>query len=125
MPMKMRWIAGALALATSAGLFAQQHGDWVLARWKGDRYWFPGVVESRAGDRITIAYDDGTRETLPARLVRPYDWSVGSRVSCQWQGGSEWYAGRIAAMGGDGVTLEIAYDDGDRERTRTGSCRSE
>jgi len=120
-----RWIAGAIVLLTTTGALAQQHGDWVLARWKGDRYWFPGVVESRDGGHVTIAYDDGTRETLPVHLVRPYDWHVGSRVSCQWQGGREWYAGAISAMSTDGVTIHVAYDDGDREQTRTGSCRSE
>ena len=123
--MKRHWIVGAVVLLATGVASAQQHGDWVLARWKGDRYWFPGVVQSRAGDKVTIAYDDGTKETLPANLVRPYDWDVGSRVACQWQGGTEWYAGKITAMSKDGVTISVAYDDGDREQTRTGSCRSE
>ena len=111
-------------LLASSGVSAQQAGDWVLARWKGDQYWFPGVVESRAGDNVTIAYDDGTRETLPVRLVRTYDWTVGSRVQCRWKGGTDWYAGKITGMGKDGVTMNVAYDDGDSEQTRTGACRS-
>lgn len=123
--MKYPLLLGSLLLLATAGASAQQKGDWVLARWKGDRFWFPGVIESRAGDNITIAYDDGTRETLPLKLVRPYDWTVGSRVQCRWQGGSEWYSGKIAAMGSDGVTIHVAYDDGDREQTRTGACRTE
>ena len=123
--MKMRWMLATLVLLASTGASAQKQGDWVLARWKGDQYWFPGVVESRAGDKVTIAYDDGTRETLPVRLVRTYDWDVGSRVQCQWQGGTEWYAGKITAMSRDGVTISVAYDDGDREQTRTGACRSQ
>ena len=123
--MNTRWMVAAVALLATLGASAQQSGDWVLARWKGDRYWFPGVVESRAGDELTIAYDDGTRETLPAKLVRPYDWRVGSRVQCRWQNGTEWYGGKITAMSADGVTIGVAYDDGDREQTRTGSCRTE
>lgn len=123
--MNMRWILATLVLLTSSGVSAQQSGDWVLARWKGNQYWFPGVVESRVGDDVTIAYDDGTRETLPTRLVRAYDWRVGSRVQCQWQGGAEWYSGKISAMSSDGVTISVAYDDGDREETRTGACRSQ
>ena len=123
--MKKQCMFAALVLLASTGASAQKSGDWVLARWKGDQYWFPGVVESRAGDHVTIAYDDGTRETLPTHLLRAYDWKVGSRVSCQWQGGTEWYAGKITAMSHDGVTIHVAYDDGDREQTRTGSCRSQ
>jgi len=123
--MNKQWLLATLVLLVATGASAQQRGDWVLARWKGDQYWFPGVVESRAGENITIAYDDGTRETLPVKLVRPYDWSVGSRVACQWKGGTDWYAGKITAMSSDGVTIDVAYDDGDREQTRTGACRSQ
>ena len=123
--MKNGWILATLALLASAEVSAQQSGDWVLARWRGDQYWFPGVIESRAGGSITIAYDDGTRETLPPHLVRPYDWRVGTHVQCQWQGGTEWYSGKISAMSSDGVTISVAYDDGDREQTRTGACRSQ
>ena len=122
--MKKFWMCGMLMMFASAGAMAQQGGDWVLARWKGDQYWFPGVVESRSGDSVSIVYDDGTRETLPARLVRPYDWRVGSRVQCKWKGGAEWYAGKITSMSGDGVTIGVAYDDGDSEQTRTGACRA-
>ena len=35
------------------------------------------------------------------------------------------YAVAITAISSDGVTIDVAYDDGDRERTRTGSCRSQ
>ena len=122
--MRTRWRLAALALIVSTAS-AQQPGDWVLAQWQGGEYWFPGVVESRAGNKITIAYDDGTRETRPINQVRPYDWKIGSRVQCQWAGGTDWYAGRITAMSADGVTIHVAYDDGDREETRTAACRSQ
>lgn len=52
---------------------AQSPGDWVLARYRGGGYWFPGVIQSTGGDRITVAYDDGDRETLSLSNVRPYD----------------------------------------------------
>ena len=112
-------------LVASAGAMAQKGGDWVLARWKGDQYWFPGVVESRAGDNVTVAYDDGTRETLPTSQVRPYDWAVGTRIQCRWKGGDKWYAGKITTMSSDGVTIGVAYDDGDQEQTRTATCRAQ
>jgi hypothetical protein len=124
--MKTIWgIAAMVLLASTTCVSAQQRGDWVLARWKGEAYWFPGVVQSRDGDWVTVAYDDGTRETLRLREVRSYDWRQGSRVQCQWNGGNDWYEGRITAMSGDGVTIDVLYDDGDRERTQTAACRSQ
>ncbi len=113
-----------LALLFSSSAMAYQPGDWVLAQWKGDEYWFPGLVERVEGNRVTVAYDDGTRETRPVNQVRPYNWDVGSRVECRWAGGSEWHAGRITAVSSDGEGIRVDYDDGDREETRTGFCRS-
>jgi len=122
MKLKHAWV---LLLLLGAGtLQAQEKGDWVLGKWKNGAFWFPGVVESRSGDSITITYDDGTRETVPLRQIKPYDWKPGSRIECRWANGREWYAGRITAMSRDGVTIHVTYDDGDREETRTGSCRS-
>lgn len=100
---------------------AQTSGDWVLARYKNGQHWFPGVIQSVSGDRLTIKYDDGDRETLSLSSVRPYNWVIGSRVECNFRG-SGWYAGKITALSGE--SLSIAYDDGDRETTKTGRCRS-
>lgn len=118
--MRVILVAGAL-LAGLSGAQAQSAGDWVLARWKSGEHWFPGVIQSVAGDRITVKYDDGERETLNAGNVRPYNWQVGSKVECNFKG-TGWYAGKITAL--DAERLSIAYDDGDRETTRTGRCRS-
>ncbi|MCB1606651.1 MAG: hypothetical protein KDI71_06715 [Xanthomonadales bacterium] len=113
-----------MALLLGSAAIAQQRGDWVLAQWQGGVYWFPGVVESRTRDTVTINYDDGTRETRPINQVKIYDWHVGSRVECRWAGGSDWYAGRITSMHPGGSKISIAYDDGDREQTTTAMCRS-
>jgi hypothetical protein len=119
------WIgAAALALAIPAGASAQDAGDWVLARWQGGNDWYPGVVQSHVGGQVTILYDDGTRETLPANLVRRYDWRVGSRVVCRF-GDGNWYGAAITRMAADGATISVRYDDGDSEITQTGRCRSE
>ncbi|HEV2816162.1 MAG TPA: hypothetical protein VGW40_02925 [Allosphingosinicella sp.] len=115
---------GAAILALSTAAAAQQPGDWVLAQWQGGSDWYPGVVQSRDGNMITILYDDGTRETRPANQVRAYDWRVGSRVTCRWTDGN-WYDATITAMAEDGLTISLIYDDGDTQITQTGRCRSE
>jgi hypothetical protein len=58
-------------------------GDWVLARWQDDREWyFPAVVTTRTGDELALQYDDGDSGTQPAENVRPFDWNVGTQLSC-------------------------------------------
>lgn len=109
-------------LASAATAQAQSPGDWVLARFRNGNFWFPGVLQSVSGERLTIQYDDGDRETLHVSAVRPYNWTIGSRVECNFRGAGNWYAGRITSLGGS--SLAIDYDDGDKERTTTGRCRS-
>lgn len=119
--MKLLFVFAAI-LSSLGAAQAQSPGDWVLARYRNGNYWFPGVIDRIAGERITIRYDDGDRETLYADKVRPYDWRVGTRVECNFRGAGRWYSGRIAALSGG--TVRIDYDDGDRESTNTGRCRS-
>jgi len=114
-------IAAALAAGTSAGS-AQTAGDWVLANYRGAGYWFPGIIQTVGNGRATVLYDDGDRETLSLDSIRPYNWMIGSRVECNFRGQGNWYAGTITSLAGG--SLGIAYDDGDRERTVTGRCRS-
>ena len=75
-----------------------------------------------SGGKITVAYDDGDRETLPVSAVRPYDWMIGMEVECNFQGQGQWYPGTISSLAGE--RIGIAYDDGDKETTKTGRCRS-
>jgi hypothetical protein len=114
--------AAVFIAAGSATAHAQTVGDWVLGNYKGAGYWFPGVIESLQGGDITIRYDDGDRETVAISDVRPYDWAIGDRVECNFQGQGTWYPGRIASLAGE--RIGIAYDDGDKETTKTGRCRS-
>lgn len=121
MKSKIFLAAGILAaLVTSAG--AQTVGDWVLGNYKGGAYWFPGVVEKTGNGTVTVVYDDGDRETVGLTAVRPYDWMIGMKVECNFQGQGNWYPGTISALAGE--TIGIAYDDGDKETTKTGRCRS-
>jgi hypothetical protein len=114
-------ICASLLLAGGAAS-AQTKGDWVLGRWQGGVYWYPAVIQNVSGEMLTLAYDDGDRETLHVSKVRPYDWAIGAKVECNFQGQGKWYPGRISSLGGD--SIGVAYDDGDKERTRTGRCRS-
>ncbi len=120
---KLAWVLVLLTLFPAA-VFAQSPGDWVLGNWRGGGYWFPGVVQSHEGGKITIVYDDGTRETVSSKQVRPYTWKLGTRVECRWSGGKAWYGGQITGISKDGTKLDIKYDDGDSERISTGGCRS-
>ncbi len=115
-------LAAAAMLAGLTAASAQTNGDWVLARFKGGQFWFPGVIQAVSGDRITVAYDDGDRETLNVANVRPYTWAIGTRVECNFKGAGTWYPGVIASLAGGAVGIN--YDDGDKERTNTGRCRS-
>jgi hypothetical protein len=117
---------GLIAMGLVAGISsaqAQSKGDWVLAQYKGGNYWYPGVIQAVSGGNITVAYDDGDRETLSISAVRPYNWAIGGRVECNFKGAGKWYPGKIASLGGE--TIGINYDDGDRETTKTGRCRSQ
>lgn len=97
-------------------------GERVLGQWERRGFWFPGTVHAREGDAVTVVYDDGMSETLPARFVRPLDWTVGTPIEGRWRGGDAWYPGRIGAL--NGFRVRIDYDDGDVEETTTVRCRA-
>lgn len=121
---KLVWIfcASVVLGAASAPANAQTVGDWVLGNYKNAGYWFPGVVEKLQGGKITVRYDDGDRETVRLDQVRPYDWMIGMKVECNFKGAGDWYPGTIASLAGE--KIGIAYDDGDKETTKTGRCRT-
>jgi hypothetical protein len=116
--------AAMLALATGTAASAQHVGDWVLGRWHGGPYWFPGVIAALHGDQVTIRYDDGTSETRSLSEARPYNWHVGSHITSRWTDG-RWYGASITAMDPGGLTISVRYDDGDTQITNTGRCREE
>ena len=113
--------AGVL-LSAVYGAGAQTVGDWVLGNYKNAGYWFPGVIEKLQGDKITVRYDDGDREIVSISAVRPYDWKIGTKVECNYKGAGDWYRGKISSLAGE--KIGIAYDDGDKETTKTGRCRT-
>lgn len=115
-------LAAGVLLSTAYGAGAQTVGDWVLGNYKNAGYWFPGVIEKLQGDKITVRYDDGDRENVSISAVRPYDWKIGTKVECNYKGAGDWYRGTISSLAGE--KIGIAYDDGDKETTKTGRCRT-
>lgn len=115
-------ITSSMLVFSGGAANAQTVGDWVLGNYKGAGYWFPGVIDKVSGDKITIRYDDGDKETVAIGDVRPYDWMIGTKVECNYKNSGEWYAGTIASLAGE--KIGIAYDDGDKETTKTGRCRT-
>lgn len=116
-------LAAMLAASFPTSAFAQEPGDWVLSRWRGSVQYFPGVVQSRHGKLLNIRFDDGTVNSVPADQMRPYNWQVGSVIECRWTDGI-WYAATIIAMGGDGASITVRYEDGIVQQTATGRCRT-
>ena len=115
-------LIGVAAAAPAAAQFGAS--DWVLAQWRGGAYYYPATVIRTDTMSVTIEYDDGARETRPVNQVKRYDWKLGSKIECRWTDGN-WYGAAITAMGGDGVSLDILYDDGTAQRTMTKRCRSQ
>ncbi|WP_312222581.1 tudor domain-containing protein [Rhizobium rhizoryzae] len=115
-------VAAALLGSFSTAALAQTKGDWVLGNYKGAGYWYPGIISSVQGSKITIQYDDGDTETLAISETRPYNWAIGKKVECNFKGQGKWYPGKISSLAGE--KIGIAYDDGDKETTKTGRCRS-
>lgn len=103
---------------------ALEPGAWVLGRYRGGDFFFPGVVQHVGNGSVTIGYDDGDRETLPEDMTKPYDWRVGSRIEAIWSGNGHWYAAEIIAAHDNGADLVVRFlDDGIEERTLTARCR--
>ena len=91
-------------------------GDRILARWRGDRFWFPGVVQGVNGADVAVQYDDGMSDIRPTDQVRPFDWAPGSAVSAVWDGDGQWYGGRILAMDSAGRNLRLLFEDDGAEQ---------
>jgi len=110
-----------ILLFTAAVAFAWQEGDRILGQW-GDGYWYPGIISEASGDGFNVSFDDGDTAVLPASKIRAINWTVGTRVQCNWKGGGKYYSGTITEM--DGESIHISYDDGDQEDSTISFCRS-
>lgn len=91
-------------------------GDRVLGRWgRQGRYWYPGTVTGREGERYLVRFGDGDVARLEASEMVPETLGVGDRIFGNWKGRGIYYPGMIAERSGREVLIH--YDDGDVERT--------
>lgn len=95
-------------------------GDRVIGQWS-DGEWYPATVKSSDRNGYKLTFDDGDTAVVTKHQIHPFNWRNGSRVQCKWQNGSLYYTGVIASI--NGRSLNINYDDGDRETTTTQACR--
>jgi len=100
-----------------------KEGQAVLARYKGDKFWFAARVRAIEGSAVAIIYLDGSTEILRAQHVKPFDWNVGTAIECNWKRKGKYYAGKITAVSGQ-TGVHVNYDDGDQEDTDIAECRS-
>ncbi|WP_395650528.1 tudor domain-containing protein [Brevundimonas sp.] len=124
--MKTMLAVGALALlgacATMPSARSMQDGAWVLAEWE-DGQFYPGVLTGRSGGVYQVTFDDGTEATLRNRQIRPYDWQIGTVISCQLTEGVMTTV-TISTMGPSTTDLGVVDDAGVRTATNTGRCRA-
>jgi hypothetical protein len=70
--------------------------------------------------------EGGNGEATVAGISQGF--SAGARIEARYDGGQEWYAGKMVASNknyaaaGDGTTFDVEYDDGDFESSVTLSC---
>jgi len=69
-----------------------------------------------------VIFDDGDQATVPPVGIKPLNWKAGSRVECNWKGLGIYYPGTITQI--NDIKIIMAYDDGDREITVIGRCRT-
>ena len=107
-------------LIFTAQMTLAQTTEKILARWSDG--WYVGVIAQKIGDKYKIIFDDGDQALVPLSGVKPLDWGAGSRVQCNWLGRGAYYPGTIIQMSGSNINVN--YDDGDRETTVIGRCRT-
>ncbi len=89
-------------------------GDKVLGDYHNGSRWYVGKISGIDGPAISVAYDDGSKETLGPLNVAHFPTGaakvvVGSKVVAKWSSGS-FYGGKVTAVSGS--TATVAWTDG-------------
>jgi len=88
-------------------------GEKVLARKKGDRYWYPATIAEIGEGRHRVAFEQGGDEWVSEKNINQRSLQAGDRVMCRWKGGANFYTGTVVKF--DEARSFIKYDDGDEE----------
>jgi hypothetical protein len=91
----------------------------ILGQWADG--WYVGTVVEKSNGKAKILFDDGDQATVPLSGVRALDWSVGTRLQCNWRGAGGYYWATIIARSGEKIS--VRYDDKIEESTVIGRCR--
>ena len=108
-------------------------GSRVTCNWQNEGRFYTGNVDLIVGTMLRVLYDEGDEELVfpnqcrvvsasPTTGVGSDGFSPGARVECNWQNIGIYFPGTIESRNGN--SLAILYDDGDRENTTTGRCRT-
>lgn len=112
------WVGLLVCMASSNAV--AQSGNKILAKWSDG--WYVGTVVQEDGDTFGVIFDDGDVALVAKSGIRPLDWRAGTRVQCNWQGAGIYYWGTIVQLSASSVSIH--YDDGDKEVTVVGRCRT-
>ena len=102
-------------------LLAFEQGDRILGKWS-DGLWYPGEITGLVDEKFIVSFDDGDMSILASKDIRVIDWKEGSRIECNWKLRGVYYSGIISEKSND--QIHVDYDDGDKELTVIGRCRS-
>lgn len=111
-----------LCFALPLPLSAHKAGDRVLGKLNDGPYWFAAKVTAVEGDKISLEYGDGAKETTTSeKLLEIGTIRAGTAVQCNWKGKGSYYNGWVTAISGEKVS--VRYVDGDKEKTTLDKCR--
>ena len=130
---RCRLVGGPQGARSSGSLGGLSVGDRVSCNWQREGSQYTGRVDLILGQKIRVLYDEGDEELTIPSLCRAVSsgagggvatdgFAPGARVQCNWKSIGIYFPGTVSSRNGN--RLQILYDDGDREETTTGHCRT-
>jgi hypothetical protein len=89
-------------------------GDRVLARWY-DFYWYPGTILSMGTKGYHILYDDGDQRVVRELALAPLIVEEGEQIQIRPKNQPDRVYAPAVVTRVDGESLDVAYDDEERE----------
>ena len=89
-------------------------GDRVLARWL-DFFWYPGTILALGTKGFHILYDDGDQRVAPEQALMPLALEEGEQIQIRPKNQPQRIYSPAVVTRVDGETLDVEYQDGERE----------